>query len=187
MALMILPDYSDSPGDSLYALARVAADRAVALAPELAEAYAARGFLGSYVGRWNDGTRDLERAVQIDPQYGMAYKFLGQMHVYSGNLSEAEAPLKRATELDPMLPIVWHNLGEYYFSARNDAWSSMSRSRMRRSTSRECLQHPGSRWTVSKRCRGSPRIPSPAGNWVFARSRWLRLAALRKRTRSRRA
>jgi serine/threonine-protein kinase len=121
MALMILPDYSDSPGDSLYALARVAADRAVALAPELAEAYAARGFLGSYVGRWNDGTRDLERAVQIDPQYGMAYKFLGQMHVYSGNLSEAEAPLKRATELDPMLPIVWHNLGEYYFSARDDA------------------------------------------------------------------
>jgi TolB-like protein/Tfp pilus assembly protein PilF len=121
MALMILPDYSDTPGDSVYALAQVAGDRAVALDPTLAEAYAARGFLGSYVGRWNEGRRDLERAIQLNPQYGMAYKFLGQMHVYSGTLAEAEAPLRRATELDPMLPIMWHNLGEYYWSVRNDS------------------------------------------------------------------
>src|SRR5687768_14956029 len=121
MALMILPDYSDTAGDSLYPLSRVAADRAIALAPNLAEAYAARGFLGSYVGRWNEGRRDLERAIQIDPQYGMAYKFLGQVLVYSGSLAEAEAPLRRATQLDPMRPIAWHNLGEYYFAVRNDS------------------------------------------------------------------
>jgi serine/threonine protein kinase/Tfp pilus assembly protein PilF len=121
MALMFLPEYSDAPGDSLYPLSQVAADRAIALAPALAEAYAARGFLGSYTGRWEDGRRDLQRAIQIDPQYGLAYKLLGQMFVYSGHLTEAEAPLRRATELDPLLPIAWHNLGEYYFSVRNDS------------------------------------------------------------------
>jgi eukaryotic-like serine/threonine-protein kinase len=121
MALMILPDYSDTPGDSVYALSRAAGDHAIALDPALAEAYAARGFLGSYVGQWNDGRRDLERAIQINPQYGMAHKFLGQMLVYSGDLAEAETPLRRATELDPMLPIMWHNLGEYYWSVRNDS------------------------------------------------------------------
>ena len=121
MALMILPDYSDTPGDSVYRLSQAAGDRAIALNPTLAEAYAARGFLGSYVGRWDDGRRDLERAIQINPQYGMAYKFLGQMLVYSGALAEAEAPLRRATELDPLLAITWHNLGEYYWSVRNDS------------------------------------------------------------------
>jgi serine/threonine protein kinase/tetratricopeptide (TPR) repeat protein len=121
VALMILPDYSDTAGDSVYALSQAAADRAIALDPALAEAYAARGFLGSYVGRWNEGRRDLERAVQINPQYGMAYKFLGQMLLYSGDLARAEAPLRRATELDPLLPITWHNLGEYYWSVRNDS------------------------------------------------------------------
>ena len=121
MALMFLPEYSDAPGDSLYPLAQVAADRAISLAPSLAEAYAARGFLGSYTGRWEEGRRDLQRAIQIDPQYGLAYKLLGQMFGYSGHLAEAEAPLRRATELDPLLPIAWHNLGEYYFAVRNDS------------------------------------------------------------------
>ena len=121
MALMFLPEYSDARGDSLYPLAQVAADQAVALAPALAEAHAARGFLGSYTGRWADGRRDLQRAIQIDPQYGLAYKLLGQMFVYSGHLAEAESPLRRATELDPLLPIAWHNLGEYFFSVRNDS------------------------------------------------------------------
>jgi serine/threonine-protein kinase len=121
MAMMFLPEYSNARGDSLYPLAKVAADRAIALAPELAEAYAARGFLGSYLMKWSDGRRDLQRAIQIDPEYGMAHKLLGQMFVYSGYLSEAEAPLRRATELDPLLPIAWHNLGEYYFAARNDS------------------------------------------------------------------
>ena len=121
MALMFLPEYSNAPGDSLYPLAQIAADRAVALAPTLAEAFAARGFLGTFTGKWADGRRDLQRAIQIDPQYGLAYKLLGQLFVYSGNLIEAEAPLRRATELDPLLPIAWHNLGEFYFSARNDS------------------------------------------------------------------
>ncbi len=129
MSMMLLPDWSDAPGDSLYRLSRIAADRAIALAPTLAEAFAARGFLGSYVGGWTEGLRDLRRAVEIDPQFGMAYKWLGQMLLYSGRLDEAGPALLRAAELDPMLPIMWHNVGEYYFSIHRDSAALASYSR----------------------------------------------------------
>jgi len=120
-SLLILPDYSDTPGDSVYPLSRRAADRAITLSPTLAEAYVPRGGLGIYEGRWTEGLPDLRKAVEIDPQYGIAHKWLGQLLHYSGRLEEAGAPLRRATELDPMIPIIWHNLGEYYFTLRQDS------------------------------------------------------------------
>ena len=120
-ALLILPDYSDARRDSLLPRSRRAADRAIELAPTLAEAYIARGAGGMHTGRWNDGLRDLRKAIELDPQNGIAHKWLGQTLHYSGNLEEAGVALRRAAELDPMLPIVWHNLAEYYFSAHQDS------------------------------------------------------------------
>jgi serine/threonine-protein kinase len=120
-ALMVLPDYSDTPADSVYGLSLRAANRAIALAPTLAEAYAARGTVGYLTGKWADGIRDLRNATNLDPQYGMAFKWLGQALAYSGHLDEAKSFLVRATELDPLLAVPWLNYGEYLFIIHRDS------------------------------------------------------------------
>src|SRR6267378_6469914 len=89
------------------ALARaiVLADRAIALDPDLAEGFAARGFAFVIAGVSPDtAVRDLARAVVLRPNSGEAHAF------GSGSLGdavrdeEALAEAQTATDLDPLAP-----------------------------------------------------------------------------------
>ena len=90
-----------------------AAEKAVALNPDLPEGYTHRGVQG-WLRKWDwDGARaDLERALALSPQNA---EVLNDYAVFvlrpSGRLPEAVATQRKATELDPLNPIVWFAFG----------------------------------------------------------------------------
>jgi len=98
--------------------AMAAAEQAVALAPELAEAYSARGFLRTIIGwDWAGARSDFERAVALDPgnseiRQGYARNLLAPI----GLLAEARAGALLATRLDPLSNSAWTSLAAIHLA-----------------------------------------------------------------------
>jgi TolB-like protein/tetratricopeptide (TPR) repeat protein len=98
--------------------AEAAADRAVALAPELAEAYTARAFFRVNLRQdWAGGRADMERALALSPgdpevMWRFARNVLGPV----GRFEEAVALARRASQLDPMSPAPWSTLSALYLA-----------------------------------------------------------------------
>ena len=78
-----------------------ASQRAVELAPELAEARAARGLALSLVPRYEDAERELVRALEINPRLFEALYLFGRVCFAQGHYREAEELYRRATEVRP--------------------------------------------------------------------------------------
>ena len=95
--------------------ARDAAEKAIALAPNLADGYTARGLLRIAVTRdWEGARADLERARSLDP--GGVDILLQSAWLLStlGRLPEAIAALHKATALDPLSTDGWSRLCGFY-------------------------------------------------------------------------
>ncbi len=106
----------DNPDATAVALGRrramAAAERAVALDPELGDAYAARGYLrGSNDWNWNGAEADLIKAVGLDPGDGRNQLRLGYLLSTLNRLSEASAALGKCVDHDPLFPPCWYWLG----------------------------------------------------------------------------
>jgi serine/threonine-protein kinase len=95
------------------------ANRAVALAPELADAYAARGFLLLYWTRDLDGARtDLEHALRLEPSSVEALKLYGGLLYTSGRAQDSRDVAIRLVELDPLSSQAWLYLGDTLLATR---------------------------------------------------------------------
>ena len=73
--------------------------RALELAPELAEAHAARGMVLFVTGRYDEAERELEHAVELDPQLFDGWYYLARMHFQQGRPARAAELFDRAVEL----------------------------------------------------------------------------------------
>jgi TolB-like protein len=93
--------------------ALMAAEKAVALAPDLADAYAARGLVRSALNwDWTGGLADLERAVALNPSDAITLRSLVTSALLPvGRVPEAIAAARKATELDPLDAGSWAFLG----------------------------------------------------------------------------
>jgi len=95
--------------------AMVAADTALALAPDLAEASATRGKARSWVAwDWTGARADLERAVRLNPGDALVQQQYSALLASLGRLPEAINAGRRATELDPLRGNAWQLLGYWY-------------------------------------------------------------------------
>src|SRR5438477_9730795 len=103
---------------TLYPKARTDADKAVALAPALAEAHAALGWVQCFT-EWNfaEGLPQLEKAKMLAPANPTANDLLGRILVYLGRVDEAERQARQAVELDPLSVATQFNLGRVLFYA----------------------------------------------------------------------
>ena len=103
---------------TLYPKARIDADKAVALAPSLAEAHAALGWVQCFT-EWNfaEGLPQLEKAKMLAPANPTANDLLGRIVVYLGRVDEAERQARQAVELDPLSVATQFNLGRVLFIA----------------------------------------------------------------------
>ncbi len=79
-----------------------AAEKAVALAPSLADAYAARGWLRGAYFDWAGSRADLDRALALRPNDSRALAYMGEWLEVFGRITESIALLRRAVELDPL-------------------------------------------------------------------------------------
>ena len=94
--------------------AEAAAERAVALAPEEADGYAARADLrASFIWDWAGAQADVAKALAIDPSDSEVQHRYGFLLANLGRLPEAIAAQRKAVALDPLSSHAWENLGRY--------------------------------------------------------------------------
>ena len=78
-----------------------AAERAIELDPNLAEAHAARGFALNTQGRRAEALTVLERALALDPDCCEANEFIAEFHFQDGAFERAAAYFLRVMEIQP--------------------------------------------------------------------------------------
>ncbi len=88
-----------SRADSLYHLAIVAADRAIALDPQDAAGYAARGFILSQLWDWQGAKAAYRAATRLNPN--AAAHGAGLLYTVLGRHEEAIEAFRRALDRDP--------------------------------------------------------------------------------------
>ena len=101
-----------------YPKAHVDAEKAVAIAPDLAEARAALGFV-LCLAEWKftEGLAELKRAKELSPANPTANDLLARIIVYLGRIDEAERQARQAVELDPLSTVTHGNLARVLFYA----------------------------------------------------------------------
>jgi TolB-like protein len=98
-------------GKTAWPKARTDAEKAVAIAPTLAEAHAALGWVRFFTEwRFAEGLNELKRAKELAPANPTANDLLARVIVYLGRLDEAENQGRQAVELDPLASAPRNNL-----------------------------------------------------------------------------
>jgi TolB-like protein len=101
-----------------YPKASTDAKKAVAIAPTLAEARAALGWVLCLADwKFAEGLAELKRAKELSPTNPTANDLLARIIVYLGRFDEAERQARQAMELDPLSTVAQGNLARVLFYA----------------------------------------------------------------------
>lgn len=102
----LLRTYGDDSDDTERKIPRYI-DRALELAPDLGEAWAARGAQLQNARDFKNAEIAFRKAVDLAPGYATAYQWLGEFYQDElGEMDKALPLLERATTLDPLSPII---------------------------------------------------------------------------------
>src|SRR5262245_20156770 len=101
-----------------YPKARSDAEKAVAIAPDLAEARASLGWVRC-LAEWKfaEGLSELQRAKELSPANPTANDLLARIILYLGRFDDAERQARHAVELDPLSTVTQGNLARVLFYA----------------------------------------------------------------------
>jgi len=114
----------------VYPAALQAAERALQIDPDLAEAHATRGHIRlNFLHDWQGALEDFDEAIRHDPSYVMAHVWRGFWLVFTGRTDEGLAELAMAVELEPnALPlVVTHARGLYSARRHHEAAVAIER------------------------------------------------------------
>jgi len=102
-AYSYLIDMDFAPTAEMLPKARAAADRALELDPNSAEAHCARGLVAHEL-EWDQprAKREFLRAIELKPNYAYGIHWYGHFLESQGKLQEALAEMKRALAIDPL-------------------------------------------------------------------------------------
>jgi TolB-like protein/Flp pilus assembly protein TadD len=116
-------------GKTAWPKARDDAEKAVAIAPALAEAHAALGWVRFFVEwKFAEGLSELKRAKELSPANPTANDLLARVIVYLGKPDEAEKQAREAVELDPLAFPAQHNLARVlWFAGKLDEADAIAR------------------------------------------------------------
>jgi TolB-like protein/Flp pilus assembly protein TadD len=116
-------------GKTAWPKARADAEKAVAIAPTLAEAHAALGWVRFFTEwKFAEGLSELKRAKELSPANPTANDLLARVVVYLGKLDEAEKQARQAVELDPLAFPAQHNLArDLWFEGKLDEADAVAR------------------------------------------------------------
>jgi serine/threonine-protein kinase len=116
-------------GKTTWPKARSDAEKAVAIAPTLAEAHAALGYV-RYFTEWKfiEGLSELKRARELSPANPTANDLLARVIVYLGKLEEAKKLARQVVELDPLAYQSQNNLARIlWFEGKLDEADAVAR------------------------------------------------------------
>ena len=106
------------PSAQAFPQARAAAERALALDPNSAEAYNSLAFeVYRYEWDFPRADEDFRRAIALDPSYAVAHQWYGEFLGDLRRFDESIAELRRARDLDPLSAMVGSDLADGYLHA----------------------------------------------------------------------
>jgi serine/threonine protein kinase/tetratricopeptide (TPR) repeat protein len=109
--------YGWLPIEACRAQAQAAVERAMALAPELAEVQFAQALHLLYFDpHWRGAEPFFRRAIEISPRWSLARAFYGVALAGMYRLAEARVEAAAAIELDPLSPFIHGATGMAYFA-----------------------------------------------------------------------
>jgi tetratricopeptide (TPR) repeat protein len=102
--------------------ARSAADHALLLDQDLAEAHTARGTIAMTVDwDWKRAEQELKRAIELRPSYAYAVHWYAHCLEYTGRVKEGFAKMQEAQALDPLLIMFeWDLSASYVWNRQYD-------------------------------------------------------------------
>ena len=104
--------------NALWPKARSDAEKAVGIAPSLAEAHAALGWVRFFTEwKFDEGLRELNRAKELSSANPTANDLLARVIVYIGRIADAERQARHAVELDPLSVATQSNLARVLLAA----------------------------------------------------------------------
>ena len=124
MAYSLAWDFGDRsrPRDSLYAGARRAANRALALDSTLAEAHTALGWLhDAFDWDWRAADAEFQQALKLYPEDASARQWYAMHLLALGRTADALSEAQTAVRLDPLTPLTSNALGLAYWFAGRDS------------------------------------------------------------------
>ncbi|MDQ4121423.1 MAG: winged helix-turn-helix domain-containing protein [Acidobacteriota bacterium] len=99
--------------------AKAAAEKALELDNQLAEARASLGFIKyKFDGDWTGAEESLRRSIQLNPNYATAHQWLGELLAIVGQFDEALAAANQAERLDPLSLPIKEDVGLVYYRWR---------------------------------------------------------------------
>jgi TolB-like protein len=112
-ALATSPITGDASPLRVWPRAKEAAERAVRVAPSLAETQTSLGFVRFWLDwDWIAAEAAFRKAIEANPSYALGHRMLGIVLSHLNRKEEARSAIKRARELDPL------NVGHYALSAQ---------------------------------------------------------------------
>ena len=98
------------PRERAFHLAREAAQTALRLNPDLAEAHASLGLLEENEFHWGPAERELKRALELNANYTSALLWYSLLQLARNHVDESIALIRRAVQIDPLSAVMVTNL-----------------------------------------------------------------------------
>ena len=99
--------------------ARQAAQQALSLDPQLAEAHTSLGLIKfQYDWDWAESEKELREAITINPNYAPAHHFYADLLKSMGRFEEALSEIEKAQELDPLSLAINIGVGHVLYLSR---------------------------------------------------------------------
>src|SRR5215471_7414244 len=110
--------FSTDNAEKAYDEARIAAEKAASLAPDLVEVRKAIGWISMTPALdFRAAEKEFRRALELSPGDAGAKNALSYSLMAQGRLTEAEETCREAILLDPLLTTLWYNLGRLALAA----------------------------------------------------------------------
>jgi eukaryotic-like serine/threonine-protein kinase len=117
-AYSFIGTYSVQRPHTALAHALAAAERALALDPELAEAHTSLALIRLANWEWPEAEREFRRALELDPTQVLPRIYYSWLMVLQGDIAGALIEARKAQEIEPMSPLVNAGAGHTLFLAR---------------------------------------------------------------------
>ena len=99
---LLLGEYLYVPPDEAFPAARESAERALEIAPDLAEAHASLAEYFFYYARdWSRAEAFYRRSIELDPNYATAYHWYSWLLIAMNRYDEAQSQIEKAQSIDP--------------------------------------------------------------------------------------
>ncbi|MDH3492149.1 MAG: protein kinase [Acidobacteriota bacterium] len=120
----LLPEYGSFAPKEYLPKAKEAAQKAIELDPNLAEAQTSMAYIEhSYDWKFSEAERRYKKAIELNPNYATAYQWYGELLSQQKRFEEAEKIANKSVELDPLSLIKNSAYAGNFFNAREYAKS----------------------------------------------------------------